>query len=99
MEINKLNNECIICLEEINKNNIIFNSCEHYNNFHRECIYDWIKINPLCPICENKIIILNNDNYNLIYYNNIINICNKFISSCCICSMLMGLIYAGYKYY
>jgi hypothetical protein len=98
MEINKINKECIICLEEINENNIFFNSCNHYNNFHKDCIYDWIKINPDCPICQNKIIILNH-NDNLLYRNNIINIYNNFLSIFCIGSILVGFIYFGYKYY
>ena len=49
--------ECIICLS--NENNLkeintlnIFKSCSCVYDVHENCILEWIKTNPLCPICK-----------------------------------------------
>lgn len=56
-------NECIICFDNINDDNPnvqIFKDCDHNNDFHNECINDWIKesiknkIIPACPICRKQ---------------------------------------------
>ena len=58
------NNECIICYEQINTQNIdtkIFKNCTHNNNYHVECINNWINESidknriPTCPICNNNL--------------------------------------------
>ena len=65
MNIEKFNNECIICLELIDLeqyNHTIFNGCDHYDKYHTKCVNDWIKesitnrIIPACPICRKEII-------------------------------------------
>ena len=51
--------ECSICLQELNdKDKFNGFKCNH-NNFHKDCINDWIeKGNGNCPICRNKSIFL-----------------------------------------
>jgi hypothetical protein len=59
--------ECIICLDTIdNKQDInFFEECEHSNNYHSECINDWINdcidknIIPSCPICRKELELIN----------------------------------------
>ena len=56
-DINKINKEfpnCIICLSNFRKDNILVNlPCFH--PFHKECIFAWIKRNANCPICMTDI--------------------------------------------
>ena len=40
---------CLICLDDIN-DGLEFLPCIH--GFHKECINNWIKEKPLCPICK-----------------------------------------------
>tara|TARA_Y100000816_G_C25689347_1_gene364753 strand:+ start:63 stop:563 length:501 start_codon:yes stop_codon:yes gene_type:complete len=67
-----LNNECSICLENlddnkgknqlqkclncINKNDrrIYFTECDHI--FHGQCMDKWLRENPNCPLCRNRVI-------------------------------------------
>ena len=47
--------DCIICLEEIKKDQIIPKlSCDH--KFHKECINSWINVNSSCPICREIVV-------------------------------------------
>ena len=39
---------CSICLEE-NPDHILIN-CGHH--FHKECIEQWLRIKPICPLCR-----------------------------------------------
>ena len=49
-----MNNECVICFEEISDNNMIKLSCNH--SFHKNCIIELVKKrNRKCPLCRNKI--------------------------------------------
>lgn len=46
--------ECSICLENINANTPIYNlDCKHY--FHKNCLQLAIKENLLCPLCRAQI--------------------------------------------
>jgi hypothetical protein len=50
-----VNNNCAICLEELdhtNKENkiVILPNCEHY--FHKRCIKKWFRSNQICPVCR-----------------------------------------------
>ena len=46
--------ECTICLEDLDKNNLVkILKCGH--EFHTKCIHDWMKIKKTCPICRKKI--------------------------------------------
>ena len=45
--------ECIICIENIKKHEIIFLNCNHF--FHNNCIKKWQKINNSCPCCRENI--------------------------------------------
>lgn len=48
------NMECPICMEEIEKNESLYNiQCQHI--LHKKCLEEAIKSNYLCPICRNKI--------------------------------------------
>ena len=76
-----MNNECIICFDSIdieNQNIYLFKDCQH-NNYHIDCINNWIKncmnknIPPSCPVCAKEYIQSNNDEpvcsiYNQKYY-------------------------------
>jgi hypothetical protein len=43
--------ECIICFSELNEENRkILLRCNH--KFHDTCIFDWLSINPTCPMCR-----------------------------------------------
>ncbi len=60
--------ECIICFDIIdNKQDIhFFKDCEHFINYHSDCINDWINectnknIIPSCPICRKDLELINN---------------------------------------
>ena len=43
-------NECSICFDNINNEEIKKLECGHI--FHKKCINDWLKINPICPYCR-----------------------------------------------
>ena len=45
------NNECSICLEEINNGEPLRQlKCAH--TFHKECVEQWMDIHPTCPYCR-----------------------------------------------
>ena len=44
------NEECSICLEDIEFEDLKILSCNH--KFHKECIDTWTKKNPICPYCR-----------------------------------------------
>lgn len=49
--------ECIICLEKLNANQIDDNTtqtleCGH--KYHKECIVNWLSKNAFCPLCKDK---------------------------------------------
>ena len=49
-----MNNDCVICLENINKDNLIKLNCKHM--FHKDCILTLIKKrNRKCPLCRHRI--------------------------------------------
>lgn len=42
---------CVICLEDFKLSQFVKNTpCGH--KFHRECLYEWLKINTNCPYCK-----------------------------------------------
>ena len=45
-------NECSICME-INYNQVIITDCNH--EFHKKCLFEWMKNSPTCPICRNQL--------------------------------------------
>ena len=53
-DISRLNQEerrCIICLDNFEQNDIlIYLPCFHF--FHKDCIFNWIKRNAICPFCH-----------------------------------------------
>ena len=49
-----MNDECVICFEKIESNNMIKLSCNH--SYHKECIVTLLrKRNRKCPLCRNRI--------------------------------------------
>ena len=50
---NKIIKDCIICFNEINKeDDIIILPCKHF--YHKECISKWFETSKTCPICRNE---------------------------------------------
>ena len=48
--------ECIICLNGFNKNNrVALIKCGH--KYHAECLYTWLLKRPVCPLCDEELII------------------------------------------
>jgi hypothetical protein len=52
-KINK-NDECIICLQEYEKLQII-KTLDCFHKYHQSCINEWLKNNDNCPICRKVI--------------------------------------------
>ena len=46
-------NECSICME-INYNQVIITDCNH--EFHKKCLFEWMKNSPTCPICRKQLV-------------------------------------------
>jgi hypothetical protein len=46
-----INNECVICLENMDNKKAILN-CNHA--FHKQCVLEWMKLQQKCPICRNN---------------------------------------------
>lgn len=71
------NLECIICLENINKNYLIQKDCKCNINIHKKCFYEWNIKNPnQCPLCRielNKNIIITINPTNLLNTEEIIH--------------------------
>lgn len=46
---------CAVCCEEFvrGKKLVKLPECNHF--FHYDCITDWLKVKPLCPICKNDV--------------------------------------------
>ena len=57
-----MENECIICLDELIYNIVVL-SCPHKNHYHYECLIKWIKQNntltKICTICDTPVEIEN----------------------------------------
>lgn len=51
--------KCVICLDDVYKNDCIKTLCKH--TFHNECLKKWKKDNNKCPLCRT---ILHNENNN-----------------------------------
>ena len=47
------NKTCVICLEELNKKQLIELECKHA--FHESCIMNWLKRSIKCPLCNRKL--------------------------------------------
>ena len=67
---NNQDNECPICLNIIEENDLCITNCDHF--FCLECLNQWIKINNNCPTCREEIISYknNNETNRLIFINN-----------------------------
>lgn len=52
---NECNSLCSICQSELvdTESKICKLPCNHY--FHNDCVFQWLKLHGLCPICRNKI--------------------------------------------
>ena len=54
IDVNKIPEEkkkCIICMDFFSNNdNTIYLPCIHL--FHEDCIKEWCKRNPICPLCK-----------------------------------------------
>ena len=54
LKINKMNDFCSICQDNIDKN-VIIRKIECGHKFHHECIDKWLETNSFCPICRYEI--------------------------------------------
>lgn len=50
---NLLNEDCTICLEPLVSSDFCLLSCNHY--YHENCIKNWFKHRPFCPLCSREI--------------------------------------------
>ncbi|KAK1419726.1 hypothetical protein QVD17_29012 [Tagetes erecta] len=50
-----LGNECAVCLDDVEQQQLarIFPGCNH--GFHLKCADTWLSKNPVCPVCRNKL--------------------------------------------
>ncbi|KAF3628955.1 E3 ubiquitin-protein ligase ATL23 [Capsicum chacoense] len=50
-----MGNDCAVCLDEIENEQIarIVPGCNH--GFHVECADTWLSKNPICPVCRTKL--------------------------------------------
>ena len=56
IEKNLIGYECIICLEGFNEGeNVSLIKCGHV--YHSECLYTWMLKKPVCPLCDEELII------------------------------------------
>lgn len=50
--------ECVICKRTLSENEeVVLTDCIH--KFHYDCLDEWVKHNPSCPICREPIQIIN----------------------------------------
>lgn len=82
-----MDNECIICLEELDEDIVIL-SCKHSEMYHFTCLKEWINnqnlTNKICTICEDDVEILNIVNEPIEHKPFKINISKGFFSCCSI---------------
>ncbi|EAR85648.2 C3HC4 type (RING finger) zinc finger protein (macronuclear) [Tetrahymena thermophila SB210] len=57
----KINNQCLVCIEEI-KDECILNPCQH--KYCYPCIFDWMKQKQRCPLCNNEVVEIIKTNQN-----------------------------------
>lgn len=56
MKYNK-NDKCVICYEQYSESEdtiVKLIDCEH--DYHKKCIYEWLKYDKRCPLCMNNIV-------------------------------------------
>ena len=75
--------DCSICLEHIQNNNLIITHCNHI--YHMNCLLLHLVKNNLCPLCRDELELKrtynnNNNNININNNNNNINNNNNYIS-------------------
>ena len=46
--------ECPICLCEFNDSIIVRTQCNHY--YHKDCLYEWLTRQSICPTCRTIIL-------------------------------------------
>jgi hypothetical protein len=52
MQEEKEKEECIICLDEVEKE---WRELECHHRYHKQCIENWIKVKARCPLCMKQI--------------------------------------------
>ena len=67
--IPKRDNECSICYNNYNKNEIASQlNCGHY--YHTQCIFRWIETSTTCPLCRHSVIDCDEcDGTGIVFYN------------------------------
>lgn len=51
------NDTCVICYEQYSESDdtiVKLIDCDH--NYHKKCIYEWLKYDNRCPLCMNNIV-------------------------------------------
>uniref|UniRef100_A0A915EVV6 RING-type domain-containing protein n=1 Tax=Ditylenchus dipsaci TaxID=166011 RepID=A0A915EVV6_9BILA len=56
--ISQLNKECIICHQQNILENYKELRCSH--TFHKNCIDEWLRVKPTCPLCRSEVLLENN---------------------------------------
>ena len=44
--------DCVVCLEECDKNDSFKLSCDCKYSCHKKCLEKWLKVNNSCPFCK-----------------------------------------------
>jgi len=52
------NNECFICLDDLDESYKINKECTCILYVHEKCLFQWLQKCKQCPICRNKIDII-----------------------------------------
>ena len=53
---NKTMTECIICMNEFKAEDKVAElKCDERHYFHQECLADWLKRKPECPLCKKPV--------------------------------------------
>ena len=50
-----LNSECAICHGEIVVEELLRSLAGCGHTFHQECVDNWLRQNPTCPLCRNNV--------------------------------------------
>ena len=67
-DLESLENVCSICLQTFENVHFKYKApCNHC--YHNDCIKEWCRINPTCPLCRERITTINRRRIDLMWVN------------------------------